>query len=129
MNGGCLRALGRAPRNWAVERPVQLKDARSIAITTQFASVARRETVTGNLQELTRGYIQQHATRRREIVKRCNAHTRHNFAAKRFQMRSQGVRDVLRTAARNGPAAVVAKRQQHQSECGRTKLIERQTGM
>ena len=63
MHGAGLARLGRAPRDRAVERPVELERRRAVAVAAQRARVARRQRVAGERGERAGHHVGDHERR------------------------------------------------------------------
>src|SRR5689334_257444 len=127
MNRCCFKTRRRTPRHWTIERPVHFEDAGTILVPPEFAFETAPQTFIENGQQLPRSQVEEDASRSRQSVERFDARARDDLTAQTAQVRRHRVRNVLRTAARNGPAISVAQRQEHQTKRSRAELIERQT--
>src|SRR5215813_2736054 len=52
------------PGDWLAQGPIDLKRAGAVAVARQLASIARVKTIPRKLEELSRGHIAEHGTRR-----------------------------------------------------------------
>ena len=57
-----------AVQGWAVERPVELEDSRTVPILRETAAVARRKLVAADRNELARGHVEENDLGRGELV-------------------------------------------------------------
>src|SRR5215217_7846993 len=112
MNRRRARALGRSPGYRPIQRPVELEHARPIAVATECATIASRQTITNDLNELTWRDIEQQHARWWQLRQRGHSLASANLAAESAQVARQRIGDSLRATARDRPAAGVAQRRQ-----------------
>ena len=68
MDRSGAAALARLPGNRAVERPVDLEDARAVAESLEFAAVAGRQAVAGDRDEFPGSDVEEDDAGGREIT-------------------------------------------------------------
>jgi hypothetical protein len=129
MDGGGARNLGGAPRDRAVERVVDLEDARAVAPTLEAAAVGRREEVAGEREQLPRRDVADDDVAAREVAQRGDGMSGLDLAAEFAQPCSERVGDRLRAAARKRPAVRVRETQEAEPEAGSALAFERQDRM
>jgi len=112
------RALLGTPGDGGVERPVELEDARAVAVARQPVSIARGETRAGEGEELTRRDVEEHGAHVPELGERGHLAPGLDLPAERAQVRGERPGDPLRAAAHERPADRVAEQPEHQPEPG-----------
>ena len=120
MDGSSERALGRTPRDRAVEGPVELERARSVAIGEQPTAIRVRQALAADPCELARRDVGEDEVGARELVDRARDVNR---AAELAQPRHQRIRESLGASAREGPADSVPEGHERETEaCARPPL-------
>ena len=100
VHGRRASAVGRAPRNGAVERPVELERARPVAVPSECAAVSGGEPIARDRTSGAGTDVEEHAARRGEVRRRRHPVRRDDFAAERSQVSGQRLRDGLCATAR-----------------------------
>src|SRR5205823_3378727 len=72
MDRPCAKALFGAPRDRAVDRVVELEDARPVAERTELRAITVRKTWTGHLVELSRRDVAEIRSGRADLVQASN---------------------------------------------------------
>ena len=126
MHGAGARAIGGAPGDGTVQRPVHFERAGTVAIAAERGAKHRREAVAGQFQHLARGHVSHH---QRLIGQRGDGRSSTNLARERTQEPGQGSGNALRSAAREWPAAGMRADPQHQCRGGAQRGFQGQGGM
>src|SRR5262249_20653694 len=124
----CLRALRSAPWDWLMKRPGELERAHTVLKALQLAPIARRETLAGQVQQLSRGQVQQHGPRRRKLVERLHPAAGDHLAPERLQVSHERCRELLRPSGGKWPAAGMRGHRQWQGWSRGRELLQRQEG-
>ena len=114
VHGSGLAALGRAPRHRARERVVDLEDAGPVAVAAQRAAVAAGQRVAADREQLARRDVEEDGAGVGELVEALDLATGLDRAAERLEVGAHRRGDRRGAAARDGPAAGVAERQEHE---------------
>src|SRR5438105_7089686 len=125
----CAKALLGAPRDRAVDRVVELEDARPVAKRTELAAVTVGKTRTGHLVELSGRDIAQVGARRAELVEACYAAARLAPAAEGSQASRERIGDALGPTAWQRPVRHVRHHREHEAEGRGERSVERQHRM
>src|SRR5215210_556668 len=112
----CPNDLGGAPWDRAVECPVELEDARAVAVAAEPPGVPVGQTWAGQPTQLTGGHVEQRGPGVQELVEGLDPVTHLDPAAERAQLGCERVSQPLRTAADHGPANPVRADCENDSE-------------
>ena len=94
-------ALRRAPGDRPVERPVELEDARAVAVALEPPAIARGQAAPASREDLPRRHVEQHGTRRR----RARRASRRGARSRSRRRASAGTRRARRAIACEPPRA------------------------
>jgi hypothetical protein len=120
----CERARVVAPRDRAVERPVDLEGARAVAERLELLDVTGRQLVACDLDQLSRRQIEEHRARRRHVAHRADPVPDMDRAAEALEARRERGDDRLGPAARERPPDLVSREQQDEPERRGRGLVE-----
>jgi hypothetical protein len=123
------RRLGRAPRDRPVERPVELEDARAVAVPLEAPAIAVRQPVARNAQQLARRDVDQHRRGVAQLVERLDAAPGLHRPAGAAQLGGEGLGQALRSATGDRPADRMGTHAEDEPEGGGRGRAERQEGV
>jgi hypothetical protein len=109
-----------------VERPVELEDARAVAVALEAPAVRPRQPRPRQREEPARRDVEQHRSAGRDLVERLDAPPGLDRPAQPPHLAGERVGDLLRAAARHRPPDGVAADRQHHPERGARRRAERE---
>ena len=123
--GGRATCRGLSPRD-RPEGPVELEDARPVAVAREPSRVPAGQARAGQPQQLTRGHVEQRGRGARELVEGLDPASRFDPAAQRAQLGRERVGQSLGAALSDGPADPVRAQREHDSEGRAGRAAQRQ---
>ena len=111
-----LGQLRGAPRDVALDREVQLEDARAVAVALERPAVRRRERLARDRGEPPRGDVEEGHLMRRQVLETGHPVVPHDPAAEQGELRLQRGGELGRAALRRRPAVDVGRRE-HDERC------------
>src|ERR1043166_15170 len=126
VDGAGAGAFDRLPGDRPTESPVDLKNAGTIALRLELALKSSRQTGAGHLQELPGGEVAEHERGFAQFIEGADTRVRNDLPPERFEVGSERVSDLLRSALRDRPPGRVCGDGEQPSECGGAKRLERE---